>query len=148
MEEMQLSYLLKIVNDNFERELNNKTAAFGLTSSQCKMLGYLYRNQDKEINPIDIEKNFRLQKPTITGILQRLVEKDLIHFENSAKDKRYKQIVLTEKAKSFDIVLKQSLNESEEILYQGITKEEKEEVRKILEKMLKNLTEKGISNNA
>ena len=74
-EKVRLSLLLKIVNNLFERELNNKISTLELTRTQCSVLGYLNRNGNKEINPRDIEKEFNLKRPTVTGILKRLEEK-------------------------------------------------------------------------
>ena len=50
-----------------------------------------------------------------------------------------KKIVFTEKAEQIEAVLKSEIEESETILLQGVTKEERQEFLRIAEKMLQNL---------
>jgi len=136
---LRLSLLLKIVNNLFERELNNKISTIDLTRTQCSILGYLNRNRDKNINPSDIEKEFNLKKPTVTGILKRLEEKNFILVVQSETDRRYKYIKLTSKSNEVDKVMKRNLYESEKIMYQGLSAQDKKELCRILKKMMDNL---------
>ena len=59
--------------------------------------------------------------------------------ETDPNDGRYKKIVFTEKAEQIEAVLKSEIEESETILLQGVTKEERQEFLRIAEKMLQNL---------
>ena len=63
----------------------------------------------------------------------------LIKIETDPNDGRYKKIVFTEKAEQIEAVLKSEIEESETILLQGVTKEERQEFLRIAEKMLQNL---------
>ena len=63
----------------------------------------------------------------------------LIKRETDLNDGRYKKIVFTEKAEQIEAVLKSEIEESETILLQGVTKEERQEFLRIAEKMLQNL---------
>ncbi|NME83826.1 MarR family transcriptional regulator [Clostridium sp. SM-530-WT-3G] len=136
---LRLSLLLKIVNNLFERELNNKISSIDLTRTQCSVLGYLNRNRDKEINPCHIEKEFNLKKPTVTGILKRLEEKGFVLIEQSKTDKRYKHIKLTSKNDEVDKIMRKNLIECEKVLYEGLSEDDKKELYRILEKMMDNL---------
>lgn len=137
---LRLSLLLKIVNNLFERELNNRISEINLTRTQCSILGYLNRNRDKQISPSDIEKQFNLKRPTVTGILRRLEEKDFIIIEQNEIDKRYKMITLTSKNNEVNKIMEKNLDKIETILYKGLSVEEKKELYRILKKMLDNLT--------
>lgn len=137
---LRLSLLLKIVNNLFERELNNRISTIDLTRTQCSILGYLNRNRHKQINPGDIEKQFNLKRPTVTGILKRLEEKDFILIEQSKTDKRYKHITLTSKNEEVNKIMEKNLDEAEKILYKGLNPEDKKELYRILRKMMDNLT--------
>ena len=95
--DIRISLLIKMVSNSFERDLTNNVNNIGLTSSQCNILGYLEENSDREINPVDIERDLNLKRSTVTGILQRLEEKGFIDLvASSSKDKRFKKIVFTE----------------------------------------------------
>ncbi|WP_055070248.1 MarR family winged helix-turn-helix transcriptional regulator [Clostridium massiliamazoniense] len=136
--DINLSLLIKIVGKNFDKCLNNRVSGLDLTSSQCKILGFLHLNDGKEVNPIDIEREFKLKKPTVTGLLKRLEEKGFISLEHSSKDKRYKQIILTEKSREHHELMKKNILEVEEIMYKGITEKDKEEMKRILQIIIKN----------
>lgn len=140
-EKIRLTWLLKIINNIFERELNNRTSKLELTPSQCSVLAFLNGNNNKEINPVHIEKEFCLKRPTVTGILQRLEEKGFIKIVQSEEDKRYKKISLTEKSNEAEELMTKNLNDMEQILYKNLTNEDKEELNRILNIMFKNLTE-------
>lgn len=137
--ELRLSLLLKIVNNLFERELNKKISSIDLTRTQCSILGYLNRHRDRQISPGDIEKHFDLKRPTVTGILRRLEEKDFILIEQDEKDKRYKKITLTSRNEEVNKIMKKNLEEAEEVLYKGLSFEDKKELYRILKKMMENL---------
>lgn len=73
---------------------------------------------------------------------QVLEEKGLICRIPEEKDGRYKRIVFTEKAEEVREALRREIEESEAILLQGITPEEKKCFLETAGKMLKNLDER------
>lgn len=139
-EKIRLSILLKIVNNLFERHLNNKISIIDLTRTQCSILGYLNMNANKEINPRDIERKFNLKRPTVTGILQRLEEKSLVTIEQNKNDKRYKQIKLTKKSRELHEIMEKNLLDAEKILYKNLSEEDKNELYRILKIMFDNIS--------
>lgn len=140
MQEHRLGLLLKMVNNIYERGFNSKIAEIDLTAAQCDILGFLHDNEHREVNPIDFEKALNLKKPTVTGLLKRLEEKGFIRITSSSKDNRYKQILLTEKAYFHQKQMIGHLKKMEEQLYQGISEEEKIELARLLNLMLKNMS--------
>lgn len=94
----RISSLLKMVDIRIRQDLDARNQDLHISSSQMRTLSYLISNTDHEINPRDLEQYFRISKPTVAGILKRLEEKGFLHYEESAKDLRYKQIVLDEPA--------------------------------------------------
>ena len=137
-EKVRLSLLLKMVNNMFERELNKKTYKIELTSSQCRIIGYLNMHKDKAINPIDIEREFCLKRPTVTGVLKRLEDKGFVEISKNSIDKRYKEIKLTDKANNLNDEMKENLLLSEKTLYKNLTEADKDELYRILNIMLNN----------
>lgn len=131
-EQIRLSILLKTVNNLFERELNNKVSLMDLTNAQCGILGYLDRNRNKEIYLNDIEKKFCLKRPTVSGLIKRLEEKEFVIVEHKDNDRRYKQVSLTEKSEEILAIMKENLENTEKTLYENITEKDKEELYRIL----------------
>ena len=93
-----IGFMIKQINNVFEKELNEKVKKLGLTSSQCAVLDYLFHTSKDEISQRDVERHLSLKNPTVTGLLKRLDEKGYILCVPNAKDKRKKNIYLTEKA--------------------------------------------------
>lgn len=130
--QMRLSLLLKMVNNLFERELNNKVSLMDLTHAQCRILGYLDRNRDKDTYLNDIEKEFHLKRPTVSGIIKRLEEKEFIIVEPKYDDRRYKKVILTDKSEEILELMQENLENTENTLYKNLTQYDKDELYRIL----------------
>ena len=70
-----IGFIIKQINNVFEKELNEKVKKLGLTSSQCAVLDYLFHTSKDEISQRDVERHLSLKNPTVTGLLKRLDEK-------------------------------------------------------------------------
>ena len=101
--------------------------------------GEYFKSQNRSVYQKDIEQEFGLRPSTATETLKSLEKNGLIKRETDPNDGRYKKIVFTEKAEQIEAVLKSEIEESETILLQGVTKEERQEFLRIAEKMLQNL---------
>ena len=97
-ERLPVGFLFKQINTVYEKDINNQLKGIGITSSQCEVLDYLFHCDKEEVNQRDIEKALNLKNPTVTGLLQRLDEKGYVLIVPNAKDKRKKNVYLTEKA--------------------------------------------------
>lgn len=99
-----LGGLLKRLDVIFTTQSNNYLKKFGVTWAQAQILKFLAVhfdnsvNQDKTIEVFqkDIETYFNLSNPTVTGIVKRLEEKNLIQREAHAKDRRWRKLQITE----------------------------------------------------
>lgn len=136
-----LGFLIKQINNVFEKELNGRLKDTGITASQCAVLDYLFHTSKEEISQRDVEKNLSLKNPTVTGILKRLDEKGYILCVPSAKDKRKNNIYLTEKAYDIQRRMETDRRKLDRELTRGMTKREKEALRRNLEKLLYNIAE-------
>ena len=112
----------------------------GISGAQGNILNYiLVESQSRSVYQKDIEQEFGLRPSTATEALKSLEKNELIRREPDPEDGRYKKIVFTEKAEQIEAVLKSEIEESEMILLQGVTEEERQEFLRIAEKMLQNL---------
>ena len=97
---------------------------------------------ESENHPVyqkEIEEEFGLRPSTATETLKNLEQAELICRVPESEDGRYKKIVFTEQARKIEHILRKEITESEELLLQGITEEERKEFLRIAEKMLRNL---------
>ena len=93
------------------------------------------------MNQRDIEKALSLKNPTVTGILKRLDEKGFILIVPNAKDKRRKNVYLTEKAYDIQKRMESDRRKIDKNLTIGMTKKEIQALQKMLNKVLYNVAE-------
>ena len=67
------------------------------TGMQGWIIGFLHRNEDRDMFQRDVEAEFNIRRSTATGILQ-LMEKTASSAGAVAYDARLKKLVLTPKA--------------------------------------------------
>ena len=105
------------------------------------MLDYLFHSREEEVNQKDIEKALSLQNPTVTGLLKRLDEKGYILSVPSNKDKRCKNIYLTEKAYDIQKRMEADRKKIDKRLTLGMNKKEVAALEKMLDRVLYNIAE-------
>ena len=134
-----LGPIFKQIHIAFESRCNKNLQRYNLTQSQMDVLVYLKHHDGSTVTQRDLEAGLRLTNTTITGILNRLEDKNLITRETNLNDRRSKIIKMTDKSK---IVLEESyidLKELESQIIKGFSDEEKEELVVLLNKVLNNL---------
>lgn len=143
MESKHICSGFKIINNYFENQLNLGLAEYNLTRSQMDVLILLKINEKKNIetNQKDIEKALSLKNPTVTGILDRLEDKGYIKRNVSSKDKRLKQITLTDTSNEILLKSRNHAKKIEEKILSSLTSEEKEELLQLLDKIKNNIKE-------
>ncbi len=140
-ERMPLGFMFKQINTIYEKEFNNRLRKFGITSSQCGVLDYLFGSSKEAVTQRDIEKALSLSNPTVTGILKRLEEKGFILSVPSNKDKRCNNIHLTEKAYDIQRWMDMVRKKLDKTLTLGMNKKEIEALEKMLARVLYNIEE-------
>lgn len=142
MEERQpIGFIVKQINNIYEKELTKRLKVLGITSSQCAVLNYLFQSNQEHVTQREIEKNLQLKNPTVTGLLKRLDEKGFVLCVQSPTDKRCKNIYLTEKAFDIQKKMESDRKRMDKRLTIGMTKKEVEVFRRGLEKVLYNISE-------
>ena len=130
----------KIANQlkrKMDKEMNEN---YNLTKTQSLVLSYI--NSNKEIYQKDIEKRFSIRRSTATEILNLMEKRNLIKRTPSKIDKRLKNIEITEEGIKLEKVGKEKIKELEKHMTKSLTKEEKKELIRLLEKVEQNLLER------
>ena len=136
-----IGFMIKQINNVYEKDLNEKLRTLGITSSQCAVLDYLFHTSKDEVSQRDVEKGLCLKNPTVTGLLKRLDEKGYILCVPNANDRRKKNIYLTEKAYDIQRRMEMDRRKMDKELTRGMTKREIAALRKNLEKLLYNIAD-------
>ena len=140
-ERRTIGFLIRQINNVYEKDFNQMLKTIGITSSQCEVLDYLFHTSKEEVTQRDIEKHLNLKNPTVTGLLKRLEENGFVFIVPSSKDKRCKNIYLTEKAYDIQKKMEASRKKSDKMLTLGMKEKEIQALEKALEKVLYNIAE-------
>ena len=132
--------MIKRVNNRFENEVNRLMSEHNITRSQMDLLIYTFikNNEGKEVNQVDIERELNLTNPTVTGLINRLEKKAYIKREISQKGAKYKSIVVTEEGIALIKKGRQIAESVEKRMLSILEKEEKEELARLLKKVIDN----------
>ena len=126
--------LIKKAALEFDKISNGILEEYDLTTSQYKVMKYLYEESDVRI--VDLEKYYSMSHPTAIGIVQNLEKKGLVEYRENPNNARSRFIAPT--AKAFDI--KDELvgkgNELEAELTKNLSEKERLRLVALLQKMM------------
>ena len=140
-ERKTIGFMFKQINNVYEKEFNSRLRTLGITASQCAVLDYLFVSSKEEVTQRDIEKALSLRNPTVTGLIKRLEENGYLFSVPSDKDKRCKNIYLTEKAYDIQRRMEMDRKRIDKRFTLGMNKKEKAALEKVLERVLYNIAE-------
>ena len=139
MENFIIGKLIKQLHIALENNFNKFSKKYKLTSSQMDILIFLLHNEYKIVNQRDIENFLSLSNPTIAGTLLRLEKKEFIIRKISSKDKRYKEIYLTDKSRELKDIIFKYIRDNDNKMFSNMSEEEKENLKNIITKILNNI---------
>lgn len=125
----------KLLNDG---QFQNENGC-NLTIMQSHIIGFIYFHKNHTVTQKDLETEFARRRSTITGILKLMEKNGLITREYSKKDARIKLVTLTNKAILLHKNIMTKLDEFNKNLEQGLTQQEIDTFRSIIEKIKQNL---------
>ena len=109
-----------------------------LTGSQGHIMAYLAHAKTPPC-PRDLEAEFHLTHPTVSGLLSRLEQKGFVELRTDPKDRRIKRIYVLEKGRQCHEVMHQTLLENEQRIVAGFTPEEQELFYGFLQRAIRNM---------
>lgn len=101
--EESLGFLANRLAMAMRRSFEEKLKGYGLTAPQFGFLAILFEEDGQPLS--NIGKCVYCDKPTITGIANRLEKKGLIKKVRDDKDRRVVKAVLTKKGKGLKVIL-------------------------------------------
>lgn len=131
--------LLRYINKLLDVDFNKRLSEVGLTAQQGRIFLYVHRetvDYEKEIHQNDIENEFHLSKSTVSGLVKRLEKRGVISIE---KQHPYVIIKSTPQGEDIIIHLRESRKKVINRLLKDMNEKEKEELMKLLEKMIENM---------
>lgn len=109
-----------------------------LTAAQGHIMGYLAHVKAPPC-PRDIENEFHLSHPTVSGLLSRLEQKGFISLQTDPEDRRVKRIYILPKGKECHDRMHRVIQENESRMVEGFTEAEREQFAALLTRAIRNM---------
>lgn len=122
-----VNYLLTTAQHSVFLKMTEKLSVFDLTPVQYAVLYCLWENDKK--SPKEIAERLKLENSTISGILERMEKKGLIKRMISKEDRRFIQIMLTEKGAALEEDVLAAVDKVNEEVMSVFSKEECENLK-------------------
>lgn len=137
---METGKIINRISNRLRRRAQSVQSKLGIGTTQGNILDYiLIESRRHPVYQKDLEQEFGLRASTVTEMLKSLEFQGLITRLPDEQDARYKKIMFTSKAASMKDQLRREIEQSEQILLQGIGEEELARFMCTANKMLQNL---------
>ena len=134
-------FLVHDVARLFGRRFNQRALLFlGLTRAQCKVLGYLARNEG--INQAGLADLLEIKPMTLVRQIDRMEEDGWIERQPQPGDRRARRLVLTDKARPILARILDLSNEIRAESFAGLSKDEGKQLLELLRRVHGNLSER------
>ncbi|MFD2043115.1 MarR family winged helix-turn-helix transcriptional regulator [Ornithinibacillus salinisoli] len=137
--EEKVGYQIGVVAHLFHNQYNEQLAKYDVTVAQARVL-YLLVEQGPQSQG-ELQQQLYIKGSTMNGIIESLLNKQLIEKSESVHDKRSKMISLTEKGRSIDQRLWNDMAGTEDCVLDGFSPEEIALMRHWLKKIKTNIVE-------
>ena len=131
-------HAVRILHWCTDQSMTNALAQMELTAAQGRIMGYIAHSRELRCSR-DIEEEFHLSHPTVSGLLSRLEKKGFLEFRPDEKDRRCKRICMLPKGVECIETMHRTIEENEAKMVQGFTEEEKELFRSFLKRAITNM---------
>ena len=131
-------HMVRVLHCAVSQAMTEALGEMELTSAQGRVMGYLARRKEPPCAR-DIEEEFNLSHPTVSGLLSRLEKKNFIAFRPDERDGRCKRIVISEKGLRCHERMSQVIRENEQRIVKGFSQEEREQFALLLTRAVKNM---------
>ena len=140
--EYEIGAQIHMLSRKIKRKLDETFVSYGITGVQAIMLKFINdKSREGKVYAKDIESEFDMRRATIAGILQLLEQNKLITRKAEGSDARLKEITITKKALEIINNVDSSIAELEKRLEKNMSKKERENFLKTLDKLSKNLSQ-------
>ena len=131
-------YLLRVLHWCTDQSMTAALETMDLTASQGHIMAYL-AHQSQPPCPRDIEAEFQLSHPTVSGLLSRMEQKGFIELRTDPDDRRCKRIYVLDKGWQCHELMHQIIDEREKRIVEGFTPEEQAQFSDLLQRAITNM---------
>ena len=136
--QQHFGHYARILHSCTDQAMTAALASMDLTAAQGHIMGYLAHRCPAPCAR-DIEEDFRLSHPTVSGLLARLERKGFIEFRPDETDRRCKRIYLLPKGQEVNETMRRTIDQSEARMVLGFTEQEKEQFAQLMLRAIENM---------
>lgn len=138
MNERDIGYFIKTINDKIKIKADADLKTHNLTMSQSYVLTFLAKHGGLATQK-EIEDFLQVSHPTVVGIVNRLEDKALVTSWMDAHDRRNKNVEITEKARRLVEDMTRTIKLQESRMMASFSDEEKKQLADMLRRIYRNL---------
>ena len=131
-------HFIRILHWCTDQAMTTALEAMDLTAAQGRIMGFLAHQQEPPC-PRDIETEFHLSHPTVSGLLSRLEQKDFIQLCPDPDDRRCKRIFIQPKGRECLQTMQQTILSIESRMVQDFTEDEQQQFSAFLCRAIANM---------
>ena len=133
-----LCHFIRILHWCTDQTMTSELEKMDLTAAQGHIMGYLSHQKEPPC-PRDIETEFHLSHPTVSGLLSRLEQKGFIRLQPDPQDRRCKRIYIEPRGTECHQTMHQTIQDIEARLVKDFTPGEKEQFASYLQRAIANM---------
>lgn len=133
-----IGFQVGILSNTIHRRIDQQIHAIQevpCTGMQGHIIGYLYRNRDRDVFQRELQDWLSVRRSTVTGILQLMEKRGLITRESVAQDARLKRVKLTPQGVRTHEEVDEAIGRVEGAIRNAVTPEERETFVRLCEKL-------------
>lgn len=131
MEEKDIGYLIKNINDKLKVKADADLKHSNLTLAQSRVLAFLDR-RGSQATQKEIEVYLEVSHPTVVGIISRMEQNGHLRCWVDKTDKRNKIVALTEQAKALGEEMEQRILANEKMLLASLSEADIKKLKQML----------------
>lgn len=131
-------HLFRVLHCAISQSMTQALGQMELTSAQGRIMGYLARRTEPPCAK-EIEEEFHLSHPTVSGLLSRLEKKNFIEFRPDERDGRCKRIFISPKGRDCHEIIYNTILENERRIVHGFSQEEQAQFAELLARAVRNM---------
>ena len=128
-----------MIDQLFKFRMNKNLERLDITFAWMQVLIYLEQHEDEKVTQKMLSEEFKVKHSTMAGILQRMLERELITITVDEYNKKYKNITKTEKANKIRTEMKKYRDYTESVVLKDFSEKEKELLSNLLDRVYDNL---------
>lgn len=130
---------LSNMNRRYMDNNSHKQVVDSITGTNGWIIGYLDHNSERDVFQKDLEDAFSITRSTVSKVVNLMVQKGLVERSPVEYDARLKKLTLTQKSLELISFMDEDRNKHEEVLMQGFTEDEKQQLSEYIRRMKNNM---------